>query len=148
MKGGVVQSVSSQLLMGTLEQVEARNEALQAAGWKKVAMSGGGGESCLACTVSFHCTGSQEHHAEFQRIMVEHQRLEGEYYQLLLEGDTTLEKHLEKMANGNTAMDETEALAFAELAQCPLDIWVMLADGSFGFQTPGDTRARTHAARV
>ncbi len=77
-------------------------------------MSGGGGESCLACTVSYHCTGSQEHHPEFRRVMVEHQRLEGEYYKTLL-SDGTLEEHLTRMVQGDTAMDETEALAFAEL---------------------------------
>ena len=41
-------------------------------------------------------------------------------------------------------MDETEALAFAELVQCPLDIWVMVADGVFGFHrvTPALERMR------
>ncbi len=78
--------------------------------------------------------------------MVEHQRLEGEYYKTLL-SDGTLEEHLTRMAQGGTAMDETEALAYSELAQCPLDIWVM-PDGVFGFHrvTPALERMRPPAS--
>ncbi len=79
--------------------------------------------------------------------MVLHEKHEAAFFSLKMAHNATLEEHVFALADGNTAMDEMDALAFSEWTHRPIAIWREATPGHFNFwqvQPDVDRRRARH----
>ena len=118
---------------GSVAWIAESSRQLAVHGYKQLHMSAGGGNSCLACSISYQCTGSEEHHGRFRAAAVQHETLEAAFFSLKVAHNATLAEHVTALADGNTAMDEMDVLAFSEWTQRPIAVWREVTPGRFVF---------------
>ena len=72
------------LAPGSVDWLAESAKQLAVHGYKRLPMSAGGGNSCLACSVSYQCTGSEAHHARFRAAVVLHEKHEAAFFRMKL----------------------------------------------------------------